>query len=247
MSSNTVYVVTGANRGIGLGLVGALLQRANTTVIGTARNSTAVDMIPKDLPRGENSVLHTVELDYGLTVDPEAIKRCFTSAVPDLDKVDILISNAGFSPPMTGVLDTSAQELRDSIEINTIAPLSTFQALWPFMKTSETKLFAYISSSVGSMGMMEPMPGGAYGPSKAAGNWIAKALHVQLQSQGLTSVALHPGFVKTNMGKAAAAQWGMQAGPPDEVADSVKGILAVLDQKDIGGRFLTQNGVEMDW
>lgn len=242
MSENTVYVVTGGNRGIGLGIVKELLARPSTTVIATARNGVAAF---EDLPVGQGSIFHAVQLDYSKTIEAADIKKQF-EAVPGFDKVHVLIANAGHASTMHDILHTPPADLRAATEINTIAPLTTFQALWPYM-TGDVKKFVYISSSVGSKGMMEPMPGGSYGPSKAAGNWIAKALHLQLEREGLVSMAVHPGFVKTEMGVSASEQWGVLGGPPDEVVDSARGVVGVIDRDEFGGKFVTQNGVELDW
>ena len=242
MTENTAYVVTGGNRGIGLGIVKELLARPSTTVIATARNGAAAF---EDLPLGPGSVFHAVKLDYSKTIEAEDIKKQFET-VPDFDKVHVIIANAGHASTMDDILHTTPADLRAATEINAIAPLTTFQALWPCM-TGDVKKFVYVSSSVGSKGMMEPMPGGAYGPSKAAGNWIAKALHLQLESKGLVSMAVHPGFVKTEMGASAAEQWGVSGGPPDEVVDSAKGVVGVIDKDGFGGKFVTQNGVELEW
>ena len=89
--------------------------------------------------------------------------------------------------------ETSAEDLRESFETNTIAPLMVFQAFWPLMqKSAATPKLVMTTSSVGSITQMEPMPGGAYGPTKAALNWITKSLHHQ--HERLIAIALHPGW-----------------------------------------------------
>ncbi|KAL4863357.1 hypothetical protein BDV12DRAFT_202200 [Aspergillus spectabilis] len=107
-----------------------------------------------------------------------------------------------------------------------------------------------MSSSVGSIGDQEPVPGGAYGPSKAAGNWLTRALHLQHSASGLVSVALHPGWVQTALGELAARDWKYDAGPPETVENSVTGILAVIDgatRETASGKFLTYTGQELAW
>ncbi|KAL4929153.1 SDR family oxidoreductase [Aspergillus undulatus] len=250
--ANTVWAITGANRGIGLGLVKALLQRPSTTVIGTVRNDDAASSLQADtadITPGKDSTLHIVWLDFSTAVPPETITTAFSS-IPNLTHIDILIANAAFSTPMTPALTTTAPDLRACFETNTIAPLLTFQALWPLLQKSTQPKLINVTSSVGMITAMEPMPGGAYGPSKAAINWLTKALHLQHEREGLVAVALHPGWVQTRMGDLAARDWNFAAGPPETVDNSVDGILNVVDgatRESAGGRFLMYTGQELPW
>ncbi|CEJ86714.1 hypothetical protein VHEMI04184 [[Torrubiella] hemipterigena] len=251
-SENTVYVVTGGNRGIGLGLVKALLARPNTTVISTVRSketATSHAAVIVESPKGANSEHYTAEIDYSTDLDSAIVSKKFAAATAGkVNHVDVLICNAGYFTTMATVLDTTPEELRSHFDVNTLGPLVTIQALWPLMKSGPEPKFFLISSSVGSIGMMEAMPGGAYGPSKAAANWLAKALHQQIEK--LVSVAVHPGFVQTNMGNSASAQWGMDNGPPDSVDESVAGLLNLFDsatKESASGKFITQKGMELLW
>ncbi|KAJ6141768.1 hypothetical protein N7497_010867 [Penicillium chrysogenum] len=203
-TTNTVYVVTGANRGLGLGLTKRLLERPATTVVASVRSHDAATSLRSDIESvavGENSTLHIIELDFSTALSPDEITTAFAAAVSAVTHIDVVICNAGFPTPMTPALVTSAEDLRKSFEVNTIAPLLVFQAFWPLMQRSASPpKIVVISSSVGSITCQEPFPGGAYGPSKAASNWLTKALHLQNEADGLVAFALHPGWVQTRAG-----------------------------------------------
>jgi NAD(P)-dependent dehydrogenase (short-subunit alcohol dehydrogenase family) len=255
-SNNTVYVITGANRGIGLGLVQAYLARPSTTVVATVRSGEAATSLTaaiKTVDVGAQSLLCIVQLNLSNRDTPESIREHFLAATNHIDHIDTLICSAGHNPPMIPTINVTAEQLEESFQVNSIAPLITFQALWPLMdrvaspNTAPPKLFV-LSSSMGSMGGMEPFPGGAYGPSKAAVNYITKSLHVQMA--GLVSVALHPGWVQTDMGHMVAREWNYAAGPPDTIDDSVQGILKVVDEAtrdNVSGKFITHTGAELSW
>jgi NAD(P)-dependent dehydrogenase (short-subunit alcohol dehydrogenase family) len=256
MATNTVYVITGANRGIGLGLVEAYLTRPSTTVVAIVRNDAAAASLKttaENLGKGNQSLLQVVQLDLAKLVSPESVRDVFLAATSAISHVNTLICSAGHVTPMSPTIGVTAEHLREAFEVNTIAPLITFQALWPLMEngliaSSVPPKFIVLSSSMGSIGGMEPFPGGAYGLSKAAINYIVKSLHVQMSQ--LVSIALHPGWVQTTMGNLAAKDWNYAAGAPDTVEDSVRGILKVVDEasrENVSGKFVTQTSLELSW
>lgn len=251
-AKNTVYVVTGANRGLGLGLVKALLARPDTTVIATVRSQQAATALREETAeetRTDKGSLHIIELDFSTAIAPEAIRRAVDQV--GAGHIDVLINNAGSVPPLVPALTTTAADLRAAFETDTIAPLLVFQALWPLLQKSSSsspKLIA-VTSSIGSIAEMEPLPGGAYGPSRAAKNWLTRALHQEHKDEGLIAIALHPGWVQTRAGQFAADQWGIAKGPPETVESSVSGMLQVIDTatRDMSGTFLTQTGEVLGW
>lgn len=90
-SSNTIYLATGANRGIGRGLVTTLLQRPRVTVIAGVRDVAA--SISKDLlslPTAEGSKVVLAKIDSNDHTTPfEAVK-----GLSDIEKIDVVIANA---------------------------------------------------------------------------------------------------------------------------------------------------------
>ena len=256
MADNTVYVVTGANRGLGLGLTKSLLSRPSTTVIGTVRNDEAAASLKADtdsITSANGTTLHIVKLDFSTAIPTEKILEAFHAAVGSgLSHIDVLINNAAVGPPFVPSVELRAEDLRAAFETNTIAPLLVFQALWPLLRRSPTgrPKLVMMSSSVGCVTEMEPLPGGAYGPSKAALNYLTKSLHTQHEADGLVALALHPGWVRTRAGAFVAREWGFPGEPPVSVDDSVRGMLEVIDaatRETTSGKFLTQTGDVLAW
>ncbi|KAL7917401.1 hypothetical protein ACQKWADRAFT_306885 [Trichoderma austrokoningii] len=248
-SSNTVYVVTGGNRGLGLGIVKSLLARPNTTVIATVRNEDGASTLSREATaatKGLESSLQILELDLSAIGSTSEVKQAFKF---DIDHIDVLINNAGRTSPMVPATETTAEDLRAAFEVNTIAPLLVFQALWPLLQKSSSPKLVMVTSSVGSIAEMEPVPGGAYGPSKAAQNWLTKALHLENKDSGLVTIALHPGWVQTRAGQFVADQWGFASGPPDTVESSVERMLKIIDEvsRETSGIFTTQTGQILGW
>ncbi|EGU72246.1 hypothetical protein FOPG_10656 [Fusarium oxysporum f. sp. conglutinans race 2 54008] len=244
-STNTVWIVTGGNRGIGLGFVKALLARPSVTVIATVRNDqarSALEHATTDLVKGDSTVLRIVQLDFTYALSPEQIRDAF-----DIDHVDVLINNAAASLKSYPVLDIPTDDLRSAFEINTIGPLTVVQGLWPLLQKSPAPKVVNVSSSVGCITYHEVVAG-AYGPSKAALNWLMRALH--LQDEGLVAFALHPGFVNTEMGKSAATEWGLPLAMLESVGETVQGSLGLIDsatRETVSGKFVSYKGQELPW
>ena len=71
-----------------------------------------------------------------------------------------------------------------------------------------------------------------------------------MADNGLVSVAVHPGWVKTAMGNQVAKEWNYNAGPPDAVEDSVKDLVKVIreaNRENLSGKFVDQKGMELPW
>ncbi|KAK1535741.1 short-chain dehydrogenase/reductase family oxidoreductase [Colletotrichum paranaense] len=254
---NTVYVITGTNKGIGLGLVKTLLARPSTTVVASVRNDEAASSLKssvRDVNKGNGSELFVMLLDFNIAPDSTAARKAFDTATGGaVTRIDVLISNAAVSATASRSVLTTAEELRSAFEINTIAPLMVFQGLWPLLERPQgadgpPAKFIGITSSLGSIEEQEPLPAGAYGPSKAALNWLVKSLHIQ--HPDLVSVAVHPGFVRTSMGEHAVKQWNFDLNRLDTIESSVTGVLEVIDgasRESTSGKLVTQTGQLIAW
>ena len=226
-------LITGTNRGIGLEFVKHYIKN-NEKVIATCRNRNSA----KDLLELENTTnnLSLVELDVS---NPNSINN-FTSKIAGLP-IDTFISNAGVSGPKNiefGNFD--AKEWLDVFNINTIAPLLITQKILKNLRLGKNKKLAFISSKVGSI---EDNTGGGmyiYRTSKTALNQVIKSLSIDLKGENFIVVALHPGWVQTDMGG------------PNALIDtktSVKGLIEVIDNltPKNSGKFYNYDGSPIPW
>ncbi|XP_074695460.1 uncharacterized protein LOC141929626 [Strix aluco] len=100
-----------------------------------------------------------------------------------------------------------------------------------------------VSTKLGSIGLclgVLEAPMYPYRASKAAQNMVTRCVAAELQDKGILCTAIHPGWVKTDMGMQKA---------PLTVERSVRGILAVLASlsQDTSGAFLDWEGNSLPW
>ncbi|KAJ6555167.1 hypothetical protein DFH09DRAFT_1165689 [Mycena vulgaris] len=232
MSNKTVYLISGANRGIGYALAAALAARPETVVFAGARDPAARSL--QDLAAKHPNV-HPVKLTFADQADNEA-------AIAEVRKIagqlDVIIANA--HPKYFGTFATTPiSEFKDHWEVNTLGTVVLFQAAHTLLLASPTKapIFALISTSGASMGRYFHIQATAYGSSKAAANFLVKAMDAE--NPALIALAIHPGWVATDMGNEGANANGM-AQAPVSIEDSVSGILSRIDgatREKNGGRF----------
>lgn len=228
-------LVTGANRGLGLEFVRQLLARGDR-VIATCRHpgkATALNPLTGEHP----GRLHVLPLEVG---EPKSIAELARElALLDDDMpLDLLVNNAGVLPAGERFGAVSAADLDDSFRTNARGPFLLTQALAPSLADGAT--VANISSQLGSIAALGGFGTPSYAISKAAQNMATALLAHALSARGITVLALHPGWVRTDMGGA-----GAQVTPTQSVA----GLLAVIDgaSLDDSGRFLDYTGGTMAW
>lgn len=225
---NTV-LITGANRGIGLSLVKHYLK-AGFKVHATYRSENDSEELIN--LKGETLSLHQLDV-----TDYEAVKQLSVQ----LPAIDLLINNAGYyGPKGYGFGNTDIEEWRKVFEINTIAPLKLVEALYPNLQEGGLKKIACLSSKVGSMTENTSGGGYIYRSSKAALNSVVKSLSNDLTKDGFTVLALHPGWVQTEMGG------------PNALIDtdtSATGLAQVINNADQNqsGKFINYDGSELPW
>ena len=154
--------------------------------------------------------------------------------------IDILINNAGVGSSNQDFQAVSLNPWLEVLKVNLIAPLMITQAIIKNVKISSAKKIYFLSSQLGSI--EDNKSGGMYiyRSSKTGLNQVAKSLSIDLKAYGITVVALHPGWVKTDMGGPNA---------PVSIDKSVEGMIRVIDTTDIKdtGKFLNYDGRELPW
>ncbi|MAU51521.1 MAG: short-chain dehydrogenase [Roseovarius sp.] len=207
-------VITGASRGIGAELA-ARYRAAGHDVTGTARAGGG-GLVPLDVTR------------------PDAFAGLAAALAGR--PVDLLICNAGIYPDKGQVLDTGypAAMWAETFATNVTGVFLTVQALLPNLRAAEAAKIAIISSQMASHARA---PGGSYiyRASKAAALNLGRNLAADLAPEGIAVGIYHPGWVRTDMGGAAAEI---------PVAESAEGLLARFAALDMGttGCFQTWDG-----
>ena len=154
--------------------------------------------------------------------------------------IDILVNNAGVltSGQRTGGIDYVAWE--HEFKVNTMGPIAVAQAFRPHLERGTGRRMAFISSVLASIGGNTDGGYTLYRSTKAGLNAAVKSLAVEAAAKGIIVLALHPGWVRTDMGGASAAI---------DPATSVRGLrrqIAAAGRQD-SGRFITYEGVEIPW
>ncbi len=218
------YLITGANRGIGLEFCRQLQQRGDH-VIAVCRKASP-ELFELDV---------SIETDVDLTSDRD-VKRLVKKL--DYQQLDVLINNAAIVERFS-LENLDIDSIRRQFEVNAIAPLRLTHALLPNLKTGSKLIL--ITSRMGSID--DNTSGGSYGyrMSKVALCMAGKSLSIDLKPKNIAVAILHPGLVKTRM-----TNFTPNGITPEQ---SVKGLIARIDQLNLEntGTFWHSNGEVLPW
>jgi NAD(P)-dependent dehydrogenase (short-subunit alcohol dehydrogenase family) len=220
------YLITGANRGIGLELA-RQLKEAKNIVIGTARDPSDAGELTEIADRVE-------QLDVSDGASCAALGKALAH-VP----IDVLINNAGQSPEPGGLADVDPEALDDHLSVNAVGAVRVTRAVLPALRAASEKKVINMSSELGSIADCHGNYY-AYRMGKAALNMFTATLASELNGEGFTVVSMHPGWVRTRMGGPSA---------PVDVVDSAKGLIdgiTHMTQENNGGYF-DYTGAAMRW
>lgn len=229
-----VVVVTGAGRGLGLGLARRFAARG-ATVVGTVRS-------------GPNPELAEVARPAVLDVTSDPSITAFADDLAREGRVDVLINNSGINatavgadPARRGVAELGRREFLDVLDVNAAGPLLVTRALLPWLERGRDPLVVNISSQLGSMDFAARSGNDvAYNASKAALNMVTVRQAAELAGRGIRVMAVHPGWVRTDMGGSAASL------PVEESAGAIADTIGRFGPDDTG-RFVRWDGTAHPW
>lgn len=228
-------LVTGANRGLGLAFVSELLERG-ARVLACCRDPANANVLNAlRAAHGERLALHRLDV-----ADPDAINALPQAAAKHLQRVDLLINNAGVLVSGERFGNVKSEALSESFAVNASAPLLITQALAPLLALGNKPKVLCISSQIASIAQSSGFRTMSYAMSKAALNMAVKRLAAELGPRGIMVLAAHPGWLKTEMGGKSATL---------SSADSAHALLGLIEHAMMrdGGKFLAYDGAELPW
>lgn len=218
------YLITGANRGIGLEYCRQLKQQGNT-VIAVCRSAS--DEL--------KNLGVSIETDVDITSHDSVAN--FVKKLGN-QTIDVLINNAGILERIS-LENLDFESIRRQFEVNALGTLRFTKALLPNL-TLGSKIII-MTSRMGSID--DNSSGGSYGyrMSKVALSMAGKSLSVDLKPKGIAVAILHPGLVKTRMTNFNES--GITA------KQSVKGLLERINELNLEntGTFWHSNGEILPW
>ena len=228
-------LISGANRGIGLEFVREYAA-AGHRIFACCRqpeNCESLHTISKKHP----SRLQIVKLDV---TDDTSIQTCHEEIIATGEKISLLINNAGIMPGPEELGAINRPTLTKLFDINTIGPLLITQQFRSLLAKSGGAKVVNISSHLGSIKKRNYAGNCGYGASKAALNMITRTLAHDLVSDGIITISLDPGWVRTDLGGATA---------PLSTLQSVTAMRKFIDRLKTrhNGGFYALNGKRMPW
>jgi len=227
-------LITGANRGLGLGFARAYADRG-WTVIATARNPDDAADLKALKTNGKDVTVEKLDVGDEASINALAVKL---KGKP----IDLLINNAAVNDgngkgTTLGQFDTKFFEME--MRTNVLGPLLVSQALLPNVEASKMKKIVSITSP--SAVISRPMKKETrrahtyfYRPSKSALNMAMKILAAEVRERGVTVGIVHPGGVDTEMLRSVFdGKPQTQAQKPDDAALKIVSVIDTLTMENV--------------
>jgi NAD(P)-dependent dehydrogenase (short-subunit alcohol dehydrogenase family) len=218
--TNKYALITGGNRGIGFAIAQGLITQGYNVII-TARSIDAATNAAETL--GANAT--PLELDVS---DDRSITQAIEILNQKIDRLDVLINNAGIYPDkQVDSLTISRELLNAAMQTNTFGPIRLVQACLPLLEKSSDARVINLSSGMGEIDSLTTTAT-SYSLSKLALNGATIMLAQSLKSKTIAINAMCPGWVRTDMGGGSAPR------SPEQGADTAIWLATEADRRETG-------------
>ncbi|RUS46756.1 SDR family NAD(P)-dependent oxidoreductase [Cohnella sp. AR92] len=208
-------LITGAGRGLGFELAAAAVREGHS-VVACIRDASRPSADLKKLADAYPDLMRIEALNLS---GEEGAERLAAKLREEGIFLDAIVNNAGILKAREeGIESLRLEDVRDTLEVNLIGPMAVSKHMIPLMRASDGGVIANVSSEAGSFS-------GAYGGdypyaiSKLALNMFTKQLNEEMKPRGLRAIAVHPGWMRTDMGGSSA---------PLSAGDSALGLLGII-------------------
>lgn len=185
-NTSKVWFVTGASKGIGQVLVGALLASGNR-VAATSRDKAALQ---KNFADADG----LLALETDLT-SAASVKGAIDATVERFGTIDVVVNNAGYGQQGT-VEALSDAEYRRNFEVNVFAPLHVLRFALPHMRHQRSGHIVNVASIVGIQGGYAGWS--SYAATKFALAGLTESLAAEVAELGIKATVVYPGPVRTD-------------------------------------------------
>ncbi|HKK74738.1 MAG TPA: SDR family oxidoreductase [Saprospiraceae bacterium] len=183
-----VALITGASKGIGLGIAEAMVKEGMKVAV-TSRSQSAADEAAAELNNIAADSAIGIEADV---VNYSAQEASVKKTIDAFGKIDVLIANAGvghFAP----IEEMSHQDWQQTIDINLTGVFNSVKASIPAIKNTE----GYIITIASLAGTNFFAQGAAYNASKFGLVGFSQAIMLDLRKHGVKVSTIMPGSVAT--------------------------------------------------
>jgi NAD(P)-dependent dehydrogenase (short-subunit alcohol dehydrogenase family) len=185
-NNSSVWFVTGASKGIGQVLAGALLADGHR-VAATSRDKVALE-------KSFAGVDGLLALETDLT-DAASVKAAINATVERFGSIDVVVNNAGYGQQGT-VEALSDAEYRRNFDVNVFAPLHVLRFALPHMRRQRSGHIVNIASIVGIQGGYAGWS--SYVATKFALAGLTESLAAEVAELGIKATVVYPGPVRTD-------------------------------------------------
>ena len=193
MSKRKIALITGGNRGIGYAIAQGLLEADFQVIIG----SRSLERGQKAAEKLNFPLVSAVEIDIA---DDNSIDKAFNELNAKIDRLDVLINNAGIYPDNGfNILTIDRDLLNKTLNVNTFGAILVTQKFLPLLEQADKARVINYSSGYGQLaGLSANVP--SYCLSKLTLNGATIMLADALYSKNITVNAVDPGWVSSDMG-----------------------------------------------
>lgn len=227
-------LITGANRGIGLEFARQYVRSGWDVYAATRRPGDAEELT--DLRQQNKTSLHILKMDI---TDEDTIDQSYEELRSRVDSLDLLLNNAGVYGSNEEFDRLTPLDFLSVFETNCVGAFQVTQTFLPAVQAATGKV-VFVTSLMGSVD--DNRSGGSYPyrVSKAALNMLGKTFHEDYADEGIHSLLLHPGWVKTRMGGSGAKI------SPEESVEGMREVIENLDHE-MSGQFRQYDGEKLPW
>ncbi|KAH8653937.1 hypothetical protein BGZ60DRAFT_496293 [Tricladium varicosporioides] len=247
-----IVLISGANRGLGEGLLRLYLAKPNHVVIAANRDPFhPTSKALSNLPTGLGSRLIVVKVDASSGND--ALEAVESLAKEGVEHLDLVVANAGVSYVWPKVSDLKIEDLEGHLVPNVYGAIRLYQATLPLLLKAQEPKWVTMGSIAGNIESTNknrnqpPIPNAAYGPSKSTIHWLTKRINAEEPT--LTALVMSPGWVQTELGNRGAQYFGMEQAPVtvEESCSRMVELFKKANKEEYGGKHWSYEEEVLGW